>query len=210
MPTELPSRPWQKVTTDLFEWKNSQYLLVVDYYSRFIEISKLSTASSPQVIVHLKNIFAHHGIPQTVLSDNGPQYSSDQFTTFSQQYGFTHIMSSPKYPQANGEAERAVRIIKELLKQNQCQNGDMYLALLAYRSTPIANDYSPYELLMGRKLRTILPILPQQLQPKLPNCLTLRKESNTLKKSRSKTTISATKLSSFHLYKKVIECGYHN
>ena len=184
MPTELPSRPWQKVATDLFEWKKSQYLLVVDYYSRFIEISKLSTASSPQVIVHLKSIFARHGIPQTVLSDNGPQYSSDQFATFSQQYGFTHITSSPKYPQANGEAERAVRTIKELLKKNQCQNGDMYLALLAYRSTPIANGYSPSELLMGRKLRTILPILPQQLQPKLPNCLTLRKREEHIKEKQ--------------------------
>ena len=100
MPTELPSHPWQKVATDLFEWRKSQYLLVVNYYSRFIEISKLSTASSPQVIVHLKSIFAHHGIPQTVLSDNELQYSSDQFATFSQQYGFTHITNSPKYPQA--------------------------------------------------------------------------------------------------------------
>ena len=59
----------------------------------------------------------------------------DQFITFSQQYGFTHIMSSPKYPEANGEDERAVTTIKELLKRNQYQNGDMYFALLAYRST---------------------------------------------------------------------------
>ena len=106
MPTEPPSRPWKKVATDLFEWRKSQYLLVVDYYSRFIEISKPSTASSPQVIVHLKSIFACHGIPQTILPDNGPQYTSDQFTIFSQQHGFTHITSSPKYLQANGNLKQ--------------------------------------------------------------------------------------------------------
>ena len=184
IPTEMPSQPWQKVAADLFEWRKSQYLLVVDYYSRFIEISKLSATSSPQVITHLKSIFARHGILQTVLSDNGPQYSSDQFAMFSQQYGFTHITSSPEYPQATGEAERAVRTIKELLSKNQCPNGDMYLALLAYRSTPIANGYSPSELLMGRKLRTTLPILPQQLQPKLPNTLKLHKKETQIREKQ--------------------------
>ena len=187
MPTELPERPWQKVATDLFEWEKSQYLLVVDYYSRFIEISKLSTASSPQVITHLKSIFARHGIPQTIVSDNGPQYSSDLFDKFSQEYGFVHVKSSPKYPQANGEAERAVRTIKNLLKKNQSQNSDMYLALLAYRSTPIANGYSPSELLMGRKLRTIVPILPQQLQPKLPNTFALRRKEQHIKEKQKQT-----------------------
>ena len=76
LPTSFPIFPWQKVATDLFDGKGITYLLVVDYYSRFIEIAKLSTTTSSDVIRHLKSIFAHHGIPEVVISDNGPQYSS--------------------------------------------------------------------------------------------------------------------------------------
>ena len=100
IPSQFPERPWQKVGTDLFEWKNSTYLLVVDYYSRFIETAKLSTATASDVISHLKSNFARYGIPDMVVSDNGPQYSAANFSKFAEQYGFTHITSSPKYPQA--------------------------------------------------------------------------------------------------------------
>ena len=169
IPSKLPDRPWQKVATDLFEWQKSPYLLVVDYYSRYIETIKLSSTTSTNIIGHLKSIFSRHGIPKTVMSDNGPQYSSEQFAEFASQYGFSHITSSPKYPQSNGEAERAVRTIKDILKRNKIQNGDMYMAMLAYRSTPLENGLSSAELLMGRKLRTTVPVIPQQLNPKLPN-----------------------------------------
>ena len=60
-------------------------------------------------ISHLKAIFARHGIPETVISDNGPQYSSAEFSKFAQKWGFSHLTSSPKYPQSNGEAERTVQ-----------------------------------------------------------------------------------------------------
>ena len=113
-PTELPDKPWLKVGTDLFMWKQATYLLVIDCYSRFIEIAKLSSTTSERVITHLKSIFARHGIPQTVILDNGPQYASSSFNAFADQYGFQHITSSPRYPQANGEAERAVQTIKGL------------------------------------------------------------------------------------------------
>ena len=137
----------------MFEWKKTEYLLVVDYYSRFIEVSKL-TSTTASVITHLKSIFARHGIPQVVVSDNGPQYSAAAFSEFSKEYAFEHCTSSPKFPQANGEAERAVKTVKQLLEKNS----DPYLAMLAYRSTPLENGYSPVEQLMGRKLRTTLPM----------------------------------------------------
>ena len=147
-------------------WKNSHYLLVIDYFSRYIEVAKLSSESSANVITHMKSIFARHGIPQEVISDNGPQYSSREFAKFSKEYGFVHRTSSPKYPQSNGEAERGVQTVKSLLKKTE----DPYLALLAYRSTPISpTGHSPAELLMNRKLRTTLPILPQDLKPQVPD-----------------------------------------
>ncbi|XP_064390623.1 uncharacterized protein K02A2.6-like [Halichondria panicea] len=100
--TPLPDYPWQMVGTDLFELKGQQYLVVVDYYSRYPECIKLSRTTSAHIITVLKAIFARHGIPETVRSDNGPQFSSHEFTQFAQTYGFKHTTSSPHYPQSNG------------------------------------------------------------------------------------------------------------
>lgn len=165
MPSELPERPWQKVGADLFTFKDGTYLLVVDYYSRFVEIAKLTPTRSEDVVVHLKSIFARHGIPELFFSDNGPQFSSQYFKDFAIAYGFKHTTSSPKFAQSNGEAERHVQTVKRLLTKAS----DPYLALLAYRSTPMANGYSPAQLLMGRRLRTPVPQLPSLLAPDLPD-----------------------------------------
>ena len=119
------------VATDLFKWKGATYLLIIDYFSKYIEISKLEGESSQEVIQRLKSLFARHGIPQQVMSDNGPQYSSFEFSKFAKAYQFVHTTSSPKFPQSNGEAERAVRTIKSLLKKAN----DPHMALLEYRST---------------------------------------------------------------------------
>ena len=111
-PTPFPEYPWQKVAIDLFEWKKTTYVLVVDYYSRYTEVCSLRSTSSASVIHKLKTVFARHGIPESLMSDNGPQFSSQEFSNFSKDYGFDHVTSSPNYPQTNGEAERAVRTIK--------------------------------------------------------------------------------------------------
>ena len=116
MTTPFPSRPWQRIATDLFELRKDDYLLVIDYFSRYAELAKLSTTTSPSVITHLKSMFARHGCPETLVSDNGPQYASEKFAKFSEQYGFEHITSSPRYPQSNGEIEKAVRTVKEKLR----------------------------------------------------------------------------------------------
>lgn len=172
MPTQLPDRPWQKVGADLFVLKDKTYLLVVDYFSRYIEIAQLSPTRSTNVITHLKSMFARHGIPETLISDNGPQFSGHEMKAFASDYCFEHVTSSPKHPQSNGEAERAVQTIKSLLKKA----GDPYRALLAYRATPLSNGYSPAELLMGRRLRTTLPVLPERLQPALPDLRDLQRK----------------------------------
>lgn len=107
--SSVPELPWQKVGTDLFGWKRSTYLLVIDYYSRFIEVAELSSVKSESVILGLKKIFARHGIPQLFISSNGPQYPSFSFAQFAKSYGFQHCTSSSGYSQANGEeAEKAV------------------------------------------------------------------------------------------------------
>ena len=103
--------------------------------------------------MHTKSIFAQRGIPEVLISDNGPQYSSHEYADFARSYQFKHVTSSPYYAQSNGEAERAVGTVKSLLKKYS----DPYLALLSYRSTPLQNGYSPSELLMSRTLRSTIP-----------------------------------------------------
>lgn len=178
--SEFPHRPWEKVASDLFEHNKQSYLLVVDYYSRFIEIAKLYSTTANSVINHLKSIFSRHGIPNIFMSDNGPQYSGYAFQEFARQYKFEHRTSSPKYPQSNGLAERAVRTVKQMLTKSS----DPYLALLAYRSTPLENGFSPSELLMGRRLQTTLPIVNVELNPRRYNKQSVRSRERRYKQQQ--------------------------
>ncbi|UYV83322.1 K02A2.6-like, partial [Cordylochernes scorpioides] len=165
IPNDFPERPWQKVGMDLFHYEGSEYLVVVDYFSRFIEVVRLTKLSSETVVDHCKAIFARHGIPDIVISDNGPQFrpsTTSAFTKFASEVGFRHITSSPKHPQSNGQAEAAVKIAKNLMKKNK----DPVLALMEYRATPLANGLSPAELLFGRKIRTMVPCTSSSLTPK--------------------------------------------
>ena len=139
----------------------------------------LSGETSAEIIRHMKSIFARHGIPQEVMSDNGPLFVSMLFKEFAKEYVFSHLTSSPRYPQANGEAERAVKTIKRLINNAE----DPYLALLAYRST-LQNGYSPSELVMNRKLRTTVPMAPTQMQPSLPDYNQLQKKEEENRQSQ--------------------------
>ncbi|XP_034038495.1 obscurin-like [Thalassophryne amazonica] len=149
----VPDRPWQKVGMDMFEWANKTYLLIIDYFSRYIEVAELKTTSSEATVHAVKDAFARHGYPETVVSDNGPQFSSETFRAFAKEACFAHVTSSPRYPQANGEAGRSVQTIKSLWKKDT----DQTRALLAYRATSLEHGYSPEQLLKGRHLRTSLP-----------------------------------------------------
>lgn len=121
----------------------------------------LSKQTATAVITALKTIFARHGIPMQCMSDNGPCYASQEFKEFSCSYGFQHLTSSPRYAPANGEAERGVRIAKDMLRKST----DIQLALLSYRTTPLSNGFSPAQLLMGRQLRSTVPHAADQLTP---------------------------------------------
>ena len=160
-PSTLPERAWERLGADLFEMHQKHYLLLVDYYSRWIEVRKLSSFSSRDTIEAFKSIFATHGICDIVVSDNGPQFASEEFSQFTKDYGFTHVTSSPRYPKSNGEAERAVGTVKRMWKTS-----DPHLSLLAYRTTPLDNGYTPSELLMGRLLQTTLPVHQNNLMPR--------------------------------------------
>ena len=163
---KLPLRPWQVVATDLFHFKECDYLLIVDYYSRFFEIAKLPNTTAKRVIRHTQSILARYGIPIVIKSDNELQFASDDFKHFSTLWGFSHISVSPYHPQANGLAEKYVQIVKRLLTKADETNSNPYLSLLEYRNTIMDDLASPAQMLMSRRLRSVLPITSDQLTPK--------------------------------------------
>jgi hypothetical protein len=98
---ELPTRSWQVLGTDLFHLNGEDYLIISDYYSKFPLVKKIRGKSTSQAIVDLtKSVFAEQGIPEKVISDNGPQYDSREFRAFVEKWGFDHVTSSPHYPQS--------------------------------------------------------------------------------------------------------------
>ena len=136
-----------------------------DYFSRFLEVIKSTATTTSAVISIMKAVFSRHGIPELLISDNGPQYQSHEIKQFSQAYEFVHVTSSLHYPQSNGEAERAVQTAKRLLGQSE----DPFLAVLSYNATPMPwCNFSPSELLIGRKLRSTIPQTNTVLIPGWP------------------------------------------
>ena len=165
---EVPQRAWSKVGTDLFCLNSENYIIIVDYYSKFPEIQKLEETTSSSVITALKSVFARYGIPDIVVSDNGPQYSSHEFKQFAQTWQFQHVTSSPGYAQSNGMTERSVQTIKHILKKSIKNGDDPYLTLLEYRNTPVDESLgSPSQLLMNRRTKTLIPISTELLKPEV-------------------------------------------
>ena len=170
IPHDVPSNPWEKVGTDLFQRKGKDCLIVVDYTSKYFEVSVLSNTLASTVIQHTKSIFARFGVPKIVVSDNGPQYSSHEYKKFAKDWGFYHNTSSPKYPNSNGLVERAIQTVKKTIKKALKNGDDPCLALLSLRSTPgVDNSPSPAFKLMNRHIRTPLPsIRTEKVSPTLP------------------------------------------
>ena len=133
---QIPDRPWSKVATDLFTVSGKNYITVVDYFSDFVEVSELEGTTSQAVIQVRKEQFSRHGIPDIVVSDNGPQFSSQEFHEFSVTLEFNHVTSSPHHPKSNDKAESSVKAVKQLLKKAERHGKDPWLALLDYRNTP--------------------------------------------------------------------------
>jgi hypothetical protein len=116
----------------------------------------------------LKAHFARYGIPETVVTDNGAQFISNDFNTFSTKYEFKHVRSSPHHHKSNGMAESAVKQAKKMMKKCKESGDDPYLALLTIRNTPQQHHVtSPVQRLLNRRTRTRLPSHAKLLKPKL-------------------------------------------
>ena len=115
----------------------------------------------------MKVVFAELGVPNVIVSDSGPQYTSAEFKAFMKQWQIEHTVSSPRNPQSNDMAERCVQTMKASLIKTMEEGEDVDLALLTYKTTPLSHRLpSPAELLNSRKYKTLLPthIVPTRLQ----------------------------------------------
>ncbi|XP_062541582.1 uncharacterized protein K02A2.6-like [Armigeres subalbatus] len=169
---ELPTQPWVDVAVDfLGPLPEGQYLLVVvDYYSRFMEVSEMKEITASDTIRELATIFGRYGLPNTMRADNGPQFNEkcEEFREFCEDSGIILINTIPYWPAMNGEVERQnrsllkrLRIAQELGKEWRTE---LRKYLLTYHSTSHSTTgKSPAELMFGRKIRCKLPVIPPMI-----------------------------------------------
>ena len=119
-----PSWSREKVGADLFQWENKQYLIILCCFSNFWEIDRLHVTDSKAFIKELKAQFAKHGIPNELVSDNGPQFASTDFRPFSQEWDFEHSTISPCHKKANSMVESAIKSEKCLLNKTKIAPSD--------------------------------------------------------------------------------------
>ena len=109
--TELLSGPWQHISADLTCMNPSlpsgaHLFVVVDYYSRYMEVQVLKATTTDKIIRSLENMFLTHGLPVSFTTDNGPQFISQEFQRFMEGNCIDHRKVTPLWPQANGEVKR--------------------------------------------------------------------------------------------------------
>ncbi|KAK3738937.1 hypothetical protein RRG08_006504 [Elysia crispata] len=107
----------------------------------------------------MKAHFARYGVPKVLVSDSGPQYTSTSFSQFMKHWGITHVRSSPGHHQANGKAESAVKVVKNMMKRCLIDHEDQYEGLLELRNTPRQDGIIPAQVMFQREMRTLLPSL---------------------------------------------------
>ena len=162
--SDVPPHAWHTLGTDLFYWNKIDYLVIRDYFSKYLIIRRLPNSSSHVVIKELGLVFTELGRPFVLRSDNGPCYTSKEFHNFLSFYQVDHITSSPHYPQSNGFAEALVGIAKKLMEKSVKEGKLWNYGLLQYRTTPISSTLpSPLEMLTGRKPCSSLPQLPSSI-----------------------------------------------
>ena len=107
--------PWEQIEANIFLHKTKWYIVVIDYYSKYIEWSYLPSLTSTTIINCLEAIFSRHGISLILFTDNGGQLISPEMQQFAEEFDFKIKTRSPAFPQSNEQAESAVKIAKKLL-----------------------------------------------------------------------------------------------
>jgi transposase InsO family protein len=180
IPWEYPSRCWERVHIDFAEFDRKNYLIVVDAHTKWLEVIEMRTTTTQQTVKELRKLFASYGIPELLVSDNGPQLVSSEMEQFLRNNGIQHSLSPPYHPASNGAAERCLQTVKNALKKFLLSDrvGDLSHALqnflLHYRITPHATTgRSPAEMFLKRLPRTRFSLL----KPDVSRTVQMKQES---------------------------------
>ena len=170
MPWKYPSHPWSRVHADFAMFRNMNYLVVVDSFSKWFEVVPMKSTTASRTVEELRKLFAQHGLPEELVSDNGPQFIASEFEEFMRSSGGKHTKCAPYHPASNGQVDRVVQILKTVLhkhtldKSGVSQSQRLQSFLLTYRTTPHATTgRTPAELFLKRQLRTRLTLLKPNL-----------------------------------------------
>ena len=161
-PWSWPQRPWQRVHIDFAEHQGQHYFVLIDAHSKWPEVVPMRNTTTEKTIEILRNQFASHGLPEEVVSDNGPQFTAQAFDDFLRQNGVKHTNAPPYHPATNGAVERFVQVLKKSLKRSSQLTIQHQVAnlLFRYRATPHSTTgVSPAELFLKRQLRVQLALV---------------------------------------------------
>ena len=165
---ELPTRPYQFISADIFTFDSRDYLITTCHFSNFWEIDRLHHGTAKEVIAKLKKHIAFLGIPDSLVTDRGSVFTSQEFNKFAHQYGFKHVLTSAYHHNSN-PSELAVKTAKNIMRKARDAGNDMYMAILQYRNTPSEDNLSPAQKLLSRRTKTALPTKPSRLEPRQIN-----------------------------------------
>ena len=171
LPIRWPARPWSRVHVDLAgPFMGHTFLILIDGYSKWMEVHILPSATSTATITCLCKIFATFGLPEVLVSDNGRNFTSVEFETFLERNGIQHKLSAPYHPASNGLAERAVQTFKKGMRKQKTGSIQDKVSrfLFSYRNIPQSTTgVSPSELLLGRRPRSPLDLLKPDLHQRV-------------------------------------------
>ena len=169
-PWAWPDGPWKRVHMDFAgPFQGSMFMVIVDAYSKWLEVVPMASTTTEKTLEVLRSMFARYGLPDQIVSDNGPQFTASDFEEFCKRNGVKHIRTASYHPASNGEAERFVQTFKHSLKASKNNAGTLhdklFRFLLRYRNTPSSTTgVTPAELFMKRPLKTRLDLLRPQLR----------------------------------------------
>ena len=167
--SDLPEGAWNTVHSDYKGKIGGQFYLhvCIDGYSRFAEVDITKSTGGEELMPKLDRIWATHGIPQKLITDNGPPYRSHEFERYCKRMGIEHIPITETHSQSNAIAERFMRRLVKMTLAASAEGKDprreVYKFVLNYNnSVHSSTGRNPAELLMRRKVKTLLPQLPQR------------------------------------------------
>ena len=152
---EVPQEPWERIAMDYFYMNGRLYILICDYFSKFPFLFQVKTTSFANLKDHLEELFSVEGIPDEIMSDNGPPFNGKEFSSYLTGLGIRHTTSSPNYPRSNGFIERQIQTVKRLIEKANSSGRSHQEALTGLRAQPLGDGLpSPSEILHGRSLVT--------------------------------------------------------